>query len=253
MIDLHCHILPGVDDGPRDLAEAVTMCALAAEDGCTTLVATPHQRHPSWPDLDRRLFRTRFEALLEAIGDRLEIRLGAEIRVDADLLGELEKDDPSFVSLAGSRYLLLELDRWGTGPEPEDLVHEAAVTGWIPVLAHPELIPALAEDRRRVEGLVEDGALLQVTAAAVTGGLGRAVSRTVSDWIDGGLVHFVASDAHAVEWRPPGLGRARRALSERWGESVAHDLTVGFPERVLGDLPWAEPSRAVSRGEVSSP
>jgi protein-tyrosine phosphatase len=253
MIDLHCHILPGVDDGPRELAVSVEMCRVAAGDGCTAMVATPHQRHPSWPDLDRATFRAAFERLREAVGDLLEIRLGAEVRVDSALVAELDAADPSFLSLAESRYVLLELDRWGTGPEPEDLIHEALVAGWIPVLAHPELIPVLATDLDRVTDLVSVGARLQVTAMCVTGELGRPAERTVWEMLERDLVHFVSSDAHSPEWRPPGLEAARRLLASRLGDDVAQRLTIANPARVLAGEPLeGAESPAGSRGEVRS-
>ncbi|MDX1630966.1 MAG: CpsB/CapC family capsule biosynthesis tyrosine phosphatase [Thermoanaerobaculia bacterium] len=248
MIDLHSHVLPGVDDGPDDLEAAVAMCRAAATDGCTAVVTTPHLRHPAWPSTDRDQIRSAYERVRREVEGWFDLRLGAEIRVDADLLGELGGDHPSFLSLAGSRYLLLELDRWGTGPSPEEIVHEARVAGWIPVLAHPEHIPLFVESPDRAEILVRDGAMLQVTAMSVTGEFGRAAHRTAWELLDRGLVHFVASDSHSPEWRPPGLEEARRLRASRLGEEAAWRLTRDLPARVLADRPPDE--EPVGAGET---
>ena len=237
MIDLHSHVLPGVDDGPNDLEAAVEMCRKAEADGCTTMVTTPHQRHPAWPEIGGAEIRAAYDRVRAEVEGWFDLRLGAEIRVDKALLDELGEDDSSFLSLAGSRYLLLELDRWGTGPSPEEVIHEARVAGWIPVLAHPEHLPLFAAEPERAERLVEEGALLQVTAMSVTGEFGRTPHRVAWWLLERGLVHFVASDSHSPEWRPPGLREARAALTSRLGSQVARRLTESHPAIVLEDGP----------------
>ena len=248
MIDLHCHVLPGVDDGPAGLADALAMCRMAANDGCTTLVATPHQRHPAFPELTRDAIESAWRQLTAAIAASAEeyprVLLGAEVRVDSDLLTDLERDAPEVLPLAGGRYLLLELPRGPAGPEPEELVHELLLAGWRPVLAHPELIPWLAEDLQRLAGLAERGALLQVTAASLTGGFGRYPAQRAWEIVEAGLAHFVASDSHSPTWRPPGLTAVRNALAQRLGGAAAARLLVDNPERVLDDAPFPHPPLA---------
>jgi protein-tyrosine phosphatase len=240
VIDLHCHVLPGVDDGPATLAEAVAMCRAAADDGCTVMVATPHQRHPTFPDVSRGRLEQAWEELVTALDGAIEVRLGAEVRVDSGLLGELLGDAAEVLPLAGSRYLLLELPRHELPPAPEDLVHELAVAGWRPVLAHPEMIPWLAVDLDRLAGLVAAGAMLQVTAAALLGDFGRGPREQAWQMVEGGLVHFVASDAHSTSWRPPGLSTVRALLERRAGPAIARQLLVDNPLRVLADAPLLE-------------
>lgn len=243
MIDLHCHVLPGVDDGPDGLADALAMCRLAASDGCTALVATPHQRHPAFPELGRDGIESAWRQLTAAIAASDEsyprVLLGAEVRVDSELLADLERDPPEVLPLAGGRYLLLELPRFPGGPEPEELTHELLLAGWRPVLAHPELIPWLAADLDRLAALVERGALLQVTGASLTGGFGRYPADRAWEMVEAGLVHFVASDSHSPTWRPPGLSAARAALVQRLGRVAAARLLVDNPARVLDDAPLA--------------
>ncbi len=238
MIDLHIHVLPGIDDGARDLDEATLMCDMAAKDGCEVLVATPHQRHPRWWNNDRPRLEVLQGHVQKVAGDRLRVLLGGEIRVDRELLGDLEDVPRSgVVPLAGSRYLLLELDRQGAGPDAESLVHELQLDGWLPVLAHPELLPELAGDLPRVRRLAGAGALFQITAMSLTGDFGRRIRRVAADLMDEGLVSFVASDAHSSTWRPPGLRKAFEQITAVWGEEAARRLTRDNPRAVVENLP----------------
>ncbi len=236
MIDLHIHLLPGVDDGPSDLAEAVAMCRLAAIDGSTVLVATPHQRCERWWNAEPVRLEQLRRTVAEAAGPAVELRLGAEIRVDSKLLEEVQSLPASgLLPLAGTRFLLIEFDRYGVGPEPEPVVDELLALGWRPLVAHPEFVPQLAADVHRAARLVSAGARLQVTAASVIGTFGGAVQRVAHELLDAGLVHVLASDAHSRAWRPPGLSEARFLIARRWGEEEASRLTEGNPRAVLED------------------
>ncbi len=235
MIDIHAHILPGVDDGAETLKEAVEMCRLAAADGIQVVVATPHQRHEQWLNTDPG----KLEGLLEEVqsegGASPRLVLGAEISVDSELLTELESPGKgNLIPLAGSRYLLLDLDPMGIGPDPVGLTHELVIEGWVPIYAHVERCGWLSEDLDRMERLAERGALFQVTASAVTGELGRGLQACTRTLLDAGLVHFVASDTHHPGGRrSPGLGRAYREIASRWGEPLAHRLTKMNPAAVI--------------------
>jgi len=253
MIDLHCHILPAIDDGARSIEEAVAMCRAAALDGCAGMVATPHQRRAGWWNGDRAHLAGLRRALAAALerelppGTRFEVFGGAEIRVDGQLLAEVEalgaaadRDGGTGVAaLAGSRYLLLEFAGAEAPEAAADLVHELAVAGWRPILAHPEHIPWMAESPATVARLVSLGALCQVTAMSVTGDFGRRAQGDAWKLIDAGLAHFVASDAHDLKRRPPGLSRARRAIAARWGEALAARLCEENPRAVVEDRPLA--------------
>jgi protein-tyrosine phosphatase len=242
MIDLHCHILPGVDDGAHSLAEAVAMCRLAAADGCEAMVATPHQRRGEWWNADRELLAALAAELQEAVGPGFQVFLGGEIHVDSELLSEVEKlpDGGGLLPLAGSRYLLIEFGPRGTPAESVHLVHELAIAGWRPVIAHPELIPWLAPDPELIALLVSRGAFTQVTAMSLTGDFGRRPQNDAVALLEAGLVHFVASDSHGVRRRPPGLRRAYRTIAGRWGEATARRLTTDNPRAVVDDRPLPE-------------
>lgn len=246
MIDLHCHVLPGIDDGADDLATAMAMCRMAAADGCTGMVLTPHQRTELWentdrPHLDALRQRVATEltdtAFTNTLGD-FQLYPGGEIRIDAELLGELDRHPATgLMPLADSRYLLLEFDRWATPPDPVELTHELNVTGWVPIYAHPEFIPFLAGDLDLMAHLVDLGALFQLTAGSLTGDYGGDTRDHTHRMMDAGLIQFVASDAHGTQHRPPGLSRARNLLAERWGESTARALTEDHPRAVVEDRP----------------
>ncbi|HEX5758368.1 MAG TPA: CpsB/CapC family capsule biosynthesis tyrosine phosphatase [Thermoanaerobaculia bacterium] len=242
MIDLHTHILPNIDDGARSLEMAVAMCRLAAAEGCEALVATPHQRRGVWWNCDAAALERSRARLQEAVGATPRLLLGGEIRVDAQLLAELARlPESGLQPLAGSHYLLVEFDGAGMARQAIELVHELTVAGWRPVVAHPELIPWLAEDEGLVERLVDLGASTQVTAMSVTGEFGRRAEAAAHRLIEGGLAHFVASDAHDLHRRPPGLRRAGAAIAARWGEEAALRLVDENPRAVLADRPLAAP------------
>ena len=242
MIDLHCHILPGVDDGARSLEDAVAMCRIAASQGCAAMVATPHQRRGVWWNDDRDRLRGLARELQEAVGNGLRVLLGGEVHTDPEVLDEVQRlPEGGILSLAGSRYLLLELDTtYGSPDEAVHLVHETSVAGWRPILAHPEFIPWLGQDLDLVEHLVRMGATVQVTAMSLTGDFGRQPMLDVHHLLEAGLVHFVASDAHDTARRPPGLRRAYEMIVGRWGEETARRLTIDHPRAVIEDRPLFE-------------
>jgi protein-tyrosine phosphatase len=251
MIDLHCHILPGVDDGPPSLEDALAMCRLAAADGCEAMVATPHQRREPWWNDDVERLRERGglweladelqERVRETLGNGFQVLLGGEVHADREILSEVERlavgktPGGTILSLAGSRYLLIELDRWGSMDEAVHLIHEITVAGWRPILAHPELIPWL--DLDLLAHLVRLGATAQVTAMSVTGDFGRRPMQDSHRMIEAGLVHFLASDAHDTRRRPPGLRRAGLMIEGRWGDGLARRLTVDNPQAVVENRP----------------
>ena len=252
MIDLHCHILPAVDDGAADLDGALAICRLAAEDGCTAMVATPHLRHECWSNNDRAHLEHLWHQVRDRASGTIDVHLGGEIAVNSESCREMSLlPEGDLLTLAGSRYLLLEFHYRGMGPDPEELIHELLVEGWYPVIAHPERIPWLANDPRLMQALLDLGALAQVTAVSVINQGGRSAFDAASRMLDAGMVHFVASDAHNTRTRPPGLSQAYRRIAENLGESVAHKLFISNPQAVLEDRPL-DGSRATPDTAASS-
>jgi protein-tyrosine phosphatase len=252
LIDLHLHLLYATDDGALDLAQAAAMARLAAADGCTALVATPHQRRDEWRTANVALLRDRLERVRESVDGALDLRLGAEVRVDSELLTDLARPERAgILTLAGSRHILLELEPMGLGPDPVELAIELVANGFSPIFAHPELVPFLWEPGTAwFPRLAESGATFQVTAMSLTGEFGRGPKECGWQLVEEGFAQFVASDAHRPDWRPPGLARAYALLADRLGEPIARRLTVENPRCVLDDRPLPRSGSAAAREAV---
>ena len=237
MIDLHAHVLPGLDDGAADEAAALALCRLAVADGIRTLVATPHL-YGGVGVAD--------PGLIPAAAERLRVRLREE-RIDLDLRWAAEMPVlENAVELyrsgvwpaydARRRYVLLEMAPLVNGlPVLKETVFRLRLEGVVPILAHPERLDFL--DRLAdVEGLRNQGAVLQITAACLTTS-GSSAGRRAAEWVRRGWVQVVASDAHDPVRRPPRMAAARRWLAEREGEACAADLTDGHPRKILAGEP----------------
>lgn len=237
MIDIHSHVLPGVDDGAESLEQAAAMCRRALEDGCTAIVATPHFHHPQWPEQSLDEHRRLRASLQAALGLEIRVCGGAELRVDSHYFEVLDRlsGDLAGPRLADSSYLLIEFDWEPVGPSPRSVVHETLLAGYRPIVAHPELYDWLRQPPDLLASLVDRGARLQVTAASLVGTYGRAARTAALRLLDADLVHFVASDCHNLKQRPPGLSDARRLVAKRCGEEHAQRLFELNPQAILED------------------
>ncbi len=203
VIDLHCHLLPGIDDGPRDLATTLTMAQLQVEAGVTTVATTPHV---SWDlpndaaTIARRLGDVR--AALSAAKIPLELVGGAEI--DVHQASELPDDELHRLALGGGRWLLVEAPLQRALPL-EPVVYNLLDRGHLVLIAHPERSPAVQRDPASLARLAAAGVLTQITASSLVGRFGRSVQRFAERLLDEGLAHTLASDAHDPKRRPPGM------------------------------------------------
>lgn len=238
MIDLHTHILPGVDDGPVTLDEAVAMCRAAAEHGTTGIVATPHQNHDHWPNLDMTLLKQRFDLLRGHVDGLVELHLGAEIAVSSELLDLLNHQDRGGLATLGETdWLLLEFPPYPVGPSPREIVHEVLTMGFKPLLAHVERVPMLSEDLDLLAILVDLGARTQITADSLSGAWGPRAQRRSTDILAAGLGHVLASDAHNLTSRPPDLHLGRSWVDQTAGAAAAELLTTTNPRAVMDNAP----------------
>ena len=214
MIDLHCHVLPGLDDGPADVDASVMVARLAAADGTRTMVATPHVRedYPFELDLiDRRT--TALNERLEADGVELRVVAGAEVALSK--LSQLSPSELERVSLGSSRSVLVESPYQEATDTVEDTLFKLQLESFHPILAHPERSPTFMRDPDRLERLVERGILCSVTAASMAGRFGRTVQSFTRLLFERGMVHDVASDAHDIRKRAPGLTAGFRLLDQQ--------------------------------------
>jgi protein-tyrosine phosphatase len=245
MIDLHSHVLPGVDDGPKSLEESLDVLKRAAKE-VTAIAATPHvgARYPTTAALmERELDRT--ASALSAGGSRLRLLPGGE--VELGWLGGLSDDELHRFSLAGSgRYLLVELPWDGWARDTPELLGRVSELGLRPVIAHPERHLEVQERPGRVEALVAGGALLQVTASSLVGLHGRKAEATARQLIEFGLAHMVASDRHGTGLRRATMKQARRKLGKN---RLTDWLTTDVPAAVVAgaDLPPRPGERTESR------
>lgn len=234
VIDLHSHILPGIDDGVRTFAEAVELAAAARADGVVAIAATPHVRedYPTRPE-EMEAAVEELRGLLDAEGVPVSVLPGGEIALDR--LALLGPDELQRFSLAGSgSYLLVEFPSTGWPLALESQVYRLGAVGLTTVLAHPERNDSVQERPERLDPLLELGALVQVTAASVDGRLGRRPQKASLQLVRDGRAHMIASDAHAPGVRQVGMSAAAAAVGD---ESLAAWLTCEVPAAVVDGAP----------------
>ena len=233
MIDIHCHILPRIDDGPEDIGTSLRMAEIAAADGITHLVATPHftyDERPAVSDIGRRVDDLRNR--LDESGLSLKLLAGADIRLTYELVEGLQRKDVPTID--GSRYFLLELP--DILPPNLNMVFFAAESnGYAVIITHPERNYSLLSSPQRVEGLRDAGVLFQLTAMSVTGEFGDLAKQFSHMLLKKGYADFVATDAHNNEVRVPVLSKARREVSRLLGGKRAERIFMENPADVLAD------------------
>ena len=237
MIDMHCHLLPGLDDGPATLVEAVALARLAVADGITTSVVTPHI-HPGRYNNHREKILVYLRAFRLALAQQaipLDLRLGAEVRVCIESLELLKLGKVPFMGEhQGFRVVLLELPH-GTVPVGTlRLVDKLVQMNIRPMIAHPERNKAIMDKPARIEPFLAAGCWLQLTAGSLTGDFGTSAQKLAHMLMDDGSVRVVASDAHNASSRPPVLSKARAYIGKRWGADVANDVMLRNPRQILG-------------------
>ena len=244
MIDLHAHILPGVDDGPATLDEACALARAAVLDGIRVMAATPHVRS-DYPTAPARMEAGVVEVRAALAAERipLDVLSGAEIALD--MLPDLTDDDLRRLGLGGNpRYLLLETPYVGWPPGIAQIFFQLQVRGFRIVLAHPERNGEVQARPELVRPLVEAGALMQVTAASLDGRLGTRPQRTALRLIQMGCAHLLASDAHAPAVRRVGMTAATDAIHN---PALADWLSADVPDAIVTDTSVPERPAPSSR------
>jgi protein-tyrosine phosphatase len=234
MVDIHCHILPNVDDGSRSWEMTTEMCHVAAEDGIRHIVATPHCNHEF--AYDRQRYEGMLAELREASGRRIEFSIGCDFHFSYENITDAI-ENPTRYTIDGTRYLLIEFSDYGIPPNTNEHLFQLTSRGMVPIITHPERNPLLVRRPERVLEMINAGALVQVTANSITGFWGDK-AQSVSEWLlKQGAVHVVASDAHDPKRRRPVLSQARRAIAKLAGEEVAEDLVVNNPQSIINGQP----------------
>lgn len=234
MIDIHSHILPGLDDGSPTLEVSVEMMRIAARAGTTDIVATPHANleYAFDPDATAR----KIAELAAAAGGAPRIHRGCDLHLSYDNIQQALAQ-PSRFTIDGGMYLLVEFPDLLIIRTAGDIFDKLLGAGVVPVITHPERNALLQQRLDELEGWVEQGCRVQVTAQSFLGRFGRQAREFADLLVRRGLAHLVASDAHDAEDRPPDLSGAHDYLRRKYGEEVARRLLIDNPRRVLESAP----------------
>jgi protein-tyrosine phosphatase len=244
MVDIHSHILPGLDDGAESMEIACAMAEMAIADGITHVIATPHAS-PNYrfvPDLVKQRrdeIQSRFEG-------RLVLATGCDFHLSFENLQDIRHDSTRF-TLNQKNYLLVEFADYSIPPSLDQALHELQLARLHPIITHPERNPLIRAQPERLFAWLRQGCYAQVTAQSLFGKFGSSAQEMAEQWLDAGAVHFVASDAHNVTSRPLRLKEAFERLAQTRGEEVARALLVdnplaAFEGRPLPHVPEIEDS-----------
>ena len=232
MIDIHSHVLYGLDDGAPTIDDSLAMLRVAEENGTTDLVATPHANlmYRFQPDL----IRTR----LAELSGKTAVRLysGCDFHLSYDNIQDAI-ENPQKYTINQKCYLLVEFSDLLIFRNTAEIFGRLQDVGMIPVITHPERNGLLRQRTENLETWIEAGARIQLTAQSLTGGFGARAQEFSETLLDRGLVHFVASDAHDCEHRPPALGEAHAWLAKRYAESAANALCIENPKAAIEGRP----------------
>ncbi len=230
MIDIHHHLLPGLDDGSPNLDTSLQMIDVAARDGITHIVCTPHAN-------DRFPYsRERNEALLEElrarIGGRVTLGLGCDFHMSYDNIQDA-LDNPGRYAINGRKYMLVEFPDSAISESTNDSLYELIVSKQRPIITHPERNPVLQRHPERLAAWIREGALVQITAASFTGRFGRTAKAMAEKFMKQNWVHFVATDAHNLESRAPVMSMAFEHIRKSYGVDTAELLCIKNPRAVF--------------------
>jgi protein-tyrosine phosphatase len=230
MVDIHSHIVYGVDDGAKTLEDSIAMLQLAADCGTTDIVATPHSDNKYQYDLET--ITARIAEMQAAVGDRIQIHRGCDFHLHFDNIRTCEEDRARF-TINGKRYLMVEFADASIPKQIGYVFQDMLRRDITPVVTHPERNALLMG---RVDEMVEwvrFGCLVQVTAGSFLGRFGKKAEEGCRRLMRRNMVHFVASDAHDTEWRPPDLRGAREHVASKYGNDVAERLFIVHPQMTL--------------------
>lgn len=226
MVDVHCHILPGLDDGPDSLEESLAMAESAIADGITHVVATPHSNSEHYFDY-ARVLRLR-DRLQTEVGERLRLATGCDFHLSPENLRAVRLAPRPFC-INQKDYLLVEFNQRAIPPSMDQTLHELQSLSLRVVVTHPERNAILRKQPERLAQWVRQGCFVQVTGGSLTGGFGKEPMHNALEWISQGLVHFVASDAHNTRGRPLRLQPAFDVVNKKFGEEHARALFIDNP------------------------
>jgi len=241
LIDVHCHLLAGLDDGPATQEEALAMCRLAYSDGTRMVAATAHQNE-DYPEVTPDRIRSAWETLSQLLREAeipLTVFPNAEVMVDAEVVAAWTGG--RLLSMSDRRrYLLIEMPH-GCFLDLESLIRKLVAQGIRPVLAHAERQEELLHDAGQIERLIEAGCVIQVNAASVARPRNRNDAKALKDWFKRGIVHCMGSDGHSLRRRPPVMAEGYQQICQWAGQAVADRVCSTWGMAILQGLPLRLP------------
>ncbi len=235
MIDIHCHLLPGIDDGSPSLETSIDMAKIAVADGIADVVCTPHiypgLYNNAGPDIQRRV--SDLQSALEVAGIPLRLHYGADTHLVPGLLAQIQSK--TVPTIDGSRYLLLEPSHHVRPPQFKESVFELIAHGIVPILTHPERLTWAAQHYDDFTDLAKSGAWLQITGGALLGSFGNRAQELAERFVGDGWAAVLASDAHSATRRPPQLAAAKHRIEQLVGGDEAMKMVMGRPAAVLAN------------------
>lgn len=243
MIDIHCHILPSIDDGPETIEESLEMCRIAASDGIKTIVVTPHYRlgkhEPSSADIYKQI-----ELLTTSLNENktcIKLLPGADVRITPELSDHLRNIEHLTINKTG-RYFLAEFHSTAVPPDWENFLLSFVGAGIIPVITHPERNSWFLNNPDALYNVVSKGVLVQITAMSLTGGFGDDAQEFCAFLLEHNLAHVIATDAHSIDQRPPRLKEAVELATEIIGRERAESLVSSTPSAIIEGKPACLPA-----------
>jgi protein-tyrosine phosphatase len=235
VIDLHSHILSGLDDGAQDVAASVEMARMAVADGITAMACTPHVFPGKYPNSSATILPAMhaLQALLDAQDIPLKLHSGADVHIAPDLVDRLS--DGSVPTLNNSRYFLLEPPHEILPPRLEDFVSRLFQAGFVPIITHPERLLWAGRHYETIRRLADIGCPMQVTAGSIVGAFGAAATELAQRMLKESLVSFFASDGHGTTWRKPLLSEAYAAVAAQFGSEQAQKMFIDRPAAILAN------------------
>ena len=235
MIDIHSHILYGLDDGAKDLAGSIEMARQAVAEGITSVIATPHHRHPSYTNTKKDILLgvQQLQAELQRQSIPLNVYAGQEIRIFGEMVDVLI-DNEELLTLHNAEYVLVELPSSNIPKYTEQLFYDLLVKGYTPIIAHPERNAEIAENTDKLYRLIKNGALSQVTAASVAGMFGKKTQKLSLDLLEHQQAHFVATDAHNITNRGCVWKQAMDKLEKKLGSDMVTLVNMQAEDVVQG-------------------
>ena len=232
-IDIHCHIMPGVDDGSPDTATSLEMLRIAEKNGITHMILTPHHKpmHHNVSPEHNVLYRKKLLENAKAAGIKVKLFSGNEIYYSDETMEELLRGE--ICSLAGSDYVLVEFHPSNPYKAIQNAAYRVQGAGYIPIIAHVERYVDIVQHPGRVGDLIEMGCYIQVNASSIMGRYGLGISHFTKKLLKQEQVHFVASDAHDAADRAPKLLECRKFVEKKYGEDYANHLFCINPANVI--------------------